>query len=171
MRVVQVPCQLPDVVGSVRITSCSGRATPGRAACRTLFHNPKMAVLAPMPIESERMATMANAGRAQVLLNHGSVLPWRDGDKIPSGPDPEGELVAPRSPAPDVVQLLGEGEQHLVTVLVAERRRVRAQERGVDTAGAHHASGTRPVARACRSKALRRATSAAATRRPNRVRR
>jgi hypothetical protein len=68
-----------------------------------------------------------------------------------------------------VVQLIGESEQHLLAVFVAERRRVAAEQRAVQRDRLHQPSGTRPVARACPTSALRRATSATATRRPKRV--
>jgi hypothetical protein len=102
----------------------------------------------------------------EVLQQHVPMLPGGDREYIACRSRPDGGATGA---ARRVVQLIGEGEQHLLAVLVAKRRRITPQQRTVQRDLRHQFSGTRPVSRACRTSPLSRATSAAATRRPKRV--
>ena len=122
------------------------------------------------------MATAAKLGLAagaqcvaQVLKNHVPMLLGGDDQCVQDGVSPQRGWFEPASRSPGLAQLLGEHEEHLITVLMPKRRRKAAQQRAVDRFGAHHAPRTSPVARACCTRAFNRSTSAVATRFPKRV--
>ncbi len=81
------------------------------------------------------------------------------------------------SPGPawfaDFAQLFGKNTEHLGAILVPKSCRIAVKKRFIERFCAHilaiQAPGTSPVARACCNKAVKRSTSAAATRFPIRV--
>ena len=113
---------------------------------------------------------------SKVLCDHVLMLPEGGWQEIDEGFRPDNSFGEPAAGEARVVQLLGEGAQHLAAVLVAELRRIAQQQRTIDTRGPHRPTlysfrGISFVARAWLSISLRRRASATATSRPRRVRR
>ena len=108
---------------------------------------------------------------AEVLRQDVPVLARRNRAGVADGAQHEPRLDASTVGAAGVAQLLVEHQAHLRAVFVPEGGGIAAQQGVEDRLDADHPPGTSPVARACWTSAFRRATSAAATRRPNLARR
>ena len=101
-------------------------------------------------------------------MNQVAMFPGGNDQRVDDGVHPQRGLLEFSSRSARFAELVGEGEIHLVAVLVPKRRRVAVQQRSVDGPRVHHVPRTRPVARACFSREFNRSTSAAATCRPKR---
>ncbi len=81
-------------------------------------------------------------GVSKVLCDHVLMLPEGGWQEIDEGFRPDNSFGEPAAGEARVVQLLGEGAQHLAAVLVAELRRIAQQKRTIDTRGPHRPRST-----------------------------